>query len=229
MNQREIIIENLEKRYGKTVVFHGFFRRFFCGETTVLMGRSGCGKTTLLRLLMGLEAPDGGQILGVPENRTAVFQEDRLFEDFSAVENIRAALPSGGQKIAGTKKEDAGGAEQIHSRRENRAEQLTEIREALTELGIMGDAQDQPVSELSGGMRRRAAIARAVLAGRRFGAESLLLFDEPFDGLDPETKAGAARFIRENCAGKTVIVITHSEEEAALMGGKIVRLEKKED
>ena len=229
MNQREIIIENLEKRYGKTVVFHGFSRRFFCGETTVLMGRSGCGKTTLLRLLMGLEAPDGGQILGVPENRTAVFQEDRLFEDFSAVENIRAVLPPGGRKIAGTTEGAAGDAKQIRSGRESRGKQLLEIREALSVLGIMGAAQDQPVSELSGGMRRRAAIARAVLAGRRFGAESLLLFDEPFDGLDPETKAGAVRFIRENCVGKTVIVITHSEEEAALMGGKIVRLEKKEN
>ena len=224
MKQREIIIENLEKRYGKTVVFHGFSRRFFCGETTVLMGRSGCGKTTLLRLLMGLETPDGGRILGVPENRTAVFQEDRLFEAFSAVENIRAVLlPGGGRRIAGTEREaDCTGRKRTG--RESRGEQLQEIREALSELGIIGAAQDQPVLELSGGMRRRVAIARAVLAGQRFGPEGMILFDEPFDGLDAETKAGASGFIRKNCVGKTVIMITHSEEEAALMGGTIVRL-----
>ena len=224
MKQREIIIENLEKRYGKTVVFYGFSRRFFCGETTVLMGRSGCGKTTLLRLLMGLETPDGGQILGVPENRTAVFQEDRLFEAFSAVENIRAVLPGGGQRLTGTERKAADCTGRRRTGRESRGEQLQKIREALSELGIIGAAQDQPVLELSGGMRRRVAIVRAVLAGQRFGPEGMILFDEPFDGLDAETKAGASRFIRENCVGKTVIMITHSEEEAALMGGTIVRL-----
>ena len=208
MKQREIIIENLEKRYGKTVVFHGFSRRFFCGETTVLMGRSGCGKTTLLRLLMGLETPDGG----------------RLFEAFSAVENIRAVLPGGGRRIAGTEREAADCTGRKRTGRESRGEQLREIREALSELGIIGAAQDQPVLELSGGMRRRVAIARAVLAGQRFGPEGMILFDEPFDGLDTETKAGASGFIRKNCVGKTVIMITHSEEEAALMGGTIVRL-----
>ena len=224
MKQREIIIENLEKRYGKTVVFHGFSRRFFCGETTVLMGRSGCGKTTLLRLLMGLETPDGGRLLGVPEIRTAVFQEDRLFEAFSAVENIRAVLPGVGRRITGTDRKAADCTGRKRTRRESRGEQLQEIREALSELGIIGAAQDQPVLELSGGMRRRVAIARAVLAGQRFGPEGMLLFDEPFDGLDTETKAGASGFIRKNGVGKTVIMITHSEEEAALMEGTIVRL-----
>ena len=102
--------------------------------------------------------------------------------------------------------------------RESRVEQLQEIREALSELGIIGAAQDQPVLELSGGMRRRVAIARAVLAGQRFGPEGMILFDEPFDGLDAETKAGASGFIRKNCVGKTVIMITHSEEGSSAHG-----------
>ncbi len=193
MEQREIIIEGLKKQYGETVVFDGFSECLAAGETTVLMGPSGCGKTTLFKLLMGLERPDGGRISGVPQKKAAVFQEDRLFEGFSAAANIRAVL---GRKASG---------EQIVSE--------------LTVLGLSGAALSCPVSKLSGGMRRRVAIGRAVLA------ESEILFlDEPFDGLDPESKAAAVSYIKRRSAGKTVLFITHEEDEAAAMGGRIIRL-----
>ena len=73
-----ILITNLSKSYGETVVFRDFSARLPLGETTVITGVSGGGKSTLLRLILGLETPDGGEIAGVPARRAAVFQEDRL-------------------------------------------------------------------------------------------------------------------------------------------------------
>ncbi|MBQ8174102.1 MAG: ATP-binding cassette domain-containing protein [Clostridia bacterium] len=133
----DIVIKNLSKRYGELLVLDGFSAHFAGGKTTCVMGRSGCGKTTLLRLLLGLERADGGKITGVPARCSAVFQEDRLCPEFSAIENVRIAAP----------------------RRTGE-----EIRATLSALLLDGEAQEKPVSELSGGMRRRVAIARALLA-----------------------------------------------------------------
>ena len=83
-----ILITNLSKSYGETVVFRDFSARLPLGETTVVTGVSGGGKTTLLRLILGLETPDGGEIAGVPARRAAVFQEDRLCPQFTALENV---------------------------------------------------------------------------------------------------------------------------------------------
>ena len=84
-----ILITNLSRRYGETVVFRDFSARIPLGETTVITGVSGGGKTTLLRLLLGLETPDAGEIAGVPARRAAVFQEDRLCPQLTALENVR--------------------------------------------------------------------------------------------------------------------------------------------
>lgn len=83
-----ILITNLSKSYGETVVFRNFSARLPLGETIVITGVSGGGKTTLLRLILGLETPDGGKIAGVPARRAAVFQEDRLCPQLTALENV---------------------------------------------------------------------------------------------------------------------------------------------
>ena len=83
-----ILITNLSKSYGETVVFRDFSARLPLGETTVITGVSGVGKTTLLRLILGLETPDGGEIACVPARRAAVFQEDRLCPQLTALENV---------------------------------------------------------------------------------------------------------------------------------------------
>ena len=126
-----ILITNLSKSYGETVVFRNFSARLPLGETTVITGVSGGGKTTLLRLILGLETPDGGKIAGVPARRAAVFQEDRLCPQLTALENVLLT--------AGRKKE-------------------REARDILARLGL-GESLAVPAAELSGGMRRRCALA----------------------------------------------------------------------
>ena len=136
---KDIVVEQVSKRFGEKRVLEHFSAVFAGGETTCIMGDSGCGKTTLLNLLMGFEKADGGRITGVPEHMSTVFQEDRLCEAFGAVSNIRLVL---GRKVP-----------------------AEWIRDHLRELGLDGDAFDKPVSEFSGGMKRRVALARAVSYG----------------------------------------------------------------
>ena len=185
-------VKALTKQYGDRTALPVFSAQFPDGEVTCVMGASGCGKTTLLRLMMGLTRPTAGEIIGVPAKKAAVFQEDRLCEGFSAVENIRMVT---GKTVA----------ENV-------------LREHLTELGLQ-DSADEPVSDLSGGMRRRVAIARAIL----FDGDVVFL-DEPFKGLDEENRQLVMDYVKRRTAGKTVVLVTHDEDEAAYFGGHLVRL-----
>ena len=155
------------------------------------MGPSGAGKTTLLRILMGLERADSGRVEGLSGLRiSAVFQEDRLCEGFTALENVRlAAAPS---------LSDA------------------DIRKALSAI-LPPQALDRPVSALSGGMKRRTAIGRALLA-----PFDLLLMDEPFTGLDEDTRRRTAAFIRERAAGRMILLSTHQEEDVRLFQARVL-------
>lgn len=85
-----ICVDNLSKSFGENKVLDGVSLFIPEGKTTCLMGPSGCGKTTLINLLLGLEKADGGTIRGVPSKVSVVFQEDRLFESFTALSNIKA-------------------------------------------------------------------------------------------------------------------------------------------
>ena len=144
----DLVISHVYKDFGRGPVLRDVSLTVRQGETVCLMGPSGLGKTTLLRCVAGLERPESGSITGVPERLGYVFQEDRLCGVFSAVANVRLAT--------------------------GRALPEAEILRHLEELGLAGSAR-RPVSQLSGGMRRRVAIARAVCAGPR-----LLLLDEAF-------------------------------------------------
>lgn len=162
------------------------------GGISCVLGPSGCGKTTLLRILMGLLEPDSGRILGLSGRCSAVFQEDRLIEHASALANVRIAL----------KRDFPAGR----------------IAEALSAVGL-ADAMAQPVRELSGGMKRRVAIVRALLSDA-----PLLLMDEPFRGLDRATREQVIRFSRPLMAGRTAIVVTHDPEEPAMLGGSVYEI-----
>lgn len=182
-----IKIDELNKSFGDTAVFKEFSAEFEDGSVTCIMGSSGIGKTTLLRILMGLEDYDDGHITGL-ENKTmaAVFQEDRLCENLTVSANIRM---TGG-------KDEKGISEQ-------------EVVKYLEIIGMKNMAGKQ-VSELSGGMKRRVAILRAVLADR-----DIVFFDEPLKGLDPETEKKVMDTVVPLLNGKTVLWVTHREGEAA--------------
>lgn len=177
---KDLVLEHVEKRYGDKVVLRDFSARFPGGECTCIMGPSGCGKTTLLRLILGLETPDGGQILGRSFPMAAVFQENRLFEDFSALSNVTAVCPK---------------------------ERRPEAARHLMALGL-GESLHAPVRTLSGGMKRRVAVARAVLA-----PGEVLVLDEPFTGLDRDTKAAVLAYLKDHTQGRTLLLVTHDPAE----------------
>lgn len=188
-----IQIKGLWKSYHERPVLQGWSLCLEPGDICCLMGPSGQGKTTLLRLMMGLEQADAGQILGLEKSRiSVVFQEDRLCEYLDGVKNSRIAVGRAGICLD---------PERLH-------EQL---------LGE--EAAYRPVRELSGGMKRRTAIARALAA-----RSDVILMDEPFTGLDEETKRQTIRVIKDCLQGRTLLVVTHQEEDAKLLGAKILRL-----
>lgn len=183
---QDIVIENLCKSYdGKRVLEH-FSATLPAGSITGLMAPSGAGKTTLLRLLMGLEKPDSGKVVGLDGMRlSVVFQEDRLCENLSAVSNIHLVNP---------------------------ARSVQEVERALDLVGL-ADASQQPARELSGGMRRRVAILRALLADYDF-----LLLDEPFKGLDKATKDAVMADTKRRICDRTVLFVTHDASELDALG-----------
>lgn len=185
----DITLDRISKAYGDKTVLRGLTAVIPAGRVTAVMAPSGAGKTTLLRLLLGLEEPDSGTVSGVPKSCAAVFQEDRLCPGLSAEKNIKMALGHGAD--------------------------TTEIRALLAELGIAAEDAAKPAELLSGGMRRRAAIARALLADAE-----LLTLDEPFKGLDTENMRRTAAVILARTASMTVVLVTHSETEAELLNAQ---------
>ncbi len=189
----DIVTTKLSKSFGKKAVLKDFTATFKAGKVTNIMGSSGCGKTTLLNILMGLEKADSGRVSGVPNHISAVFQEYRLCEEFSAVSNI---LMVTGKRV-----------------------KTSEIERHLRMLGL-GDSLHEPVQGLSGGMKQRVVLVRAVLHNG-----DVLFLDEAFKGLDIDTKSKAIIYVREHAQGKTIINITHDLQETAQMGGKLIKME----
>lgn len=197
-NSREVQIRHLSKAYGSHEVFRDFSLSIPMGTTTCLMAPSGAGKTTLLRILMDLETADSGTVTGMEHRKiSAVFQEPRLCENLSAFANIRMV-----RKTRLWEKDREG---------------WEEISRGMEALGL-GGCERQPVREMSGGMRQRVALLRALYA-----RWEILFLDEPFQGLDPESRDRTMEYTREHCRGKTVILVTHSREEAERMG-KVLRI-----
>lgn len=175
----DIRAEKISKKFGEQTVLNEFTYTFREKKTTCIMGQSGCGKTTLLNILLGILAPDSGCVTGIPKHVAAVFQEDRLCENLSGEANIRLVLP----RVA-----DAG-----------------EVQRAMESVGLT-DAFGKPVRELSGGMRQRISILRALLA-----ESELIIMDEPLKGLDEDTRERTASYIMERAEGKTLIIVTHDK------------------
>lgn len=171
---------------GKRVI-DGFSLDIPAGASICLQGPSGCGKTTLLNVMMGLIKPDSGLISGNHGVRLGVvFQEDRLIEHMSALENLLLVT-------------------------EGRSKRR-EAEKALDALGLF-DLRNNAVQPFSGGQKRRVAIARAMIS-----RANLLLLDEPFKGLDKDTRMTTADYIREHTDGAALVVVTHDRDEALMLG-----------
>ena len=174
------------------------------GGAIAVMGASGSGKTTLLRILLGLEKPNSGEILGLNNKRFAVvFQEDILLQHRTARQNVE--IPLIGTQIEKTNVHKIAGT-------------------ALRDVELNG-FEDFSVRELSGGMCRRVALARAIAFARSGLGRDAAILDEPLKGLDNAMKKRIVpRFID---AFATRVIITHDENEAELFEcGTIIRLNR---
>lgn len=205
-----VSFDNVSFSYGHQTVLKDIRLNAEAGDFVCILGPSGCGKSTLLRLLAGLDRPDRGHITvggkpvtGPGLDRGVVFQDYSLFPWMSASENIVLAL------------------EQTHPGK-TKSEYREIAHEHLRLVGLK-DAFEKLPSQLSGGMRQRAAIARA------FAMNSpVLLMDEPFGALDAVTRAKLQdlllRLWFQNGKGKTVFFVTHDVEEAILLANTVVVL-----
>lgn len=181
-------LRNVGFSYGGRPILTNFNLRVPDGSCVCLSGPSGCGKTTVLKLVLGLLTPEAGEIIS-PKRPSVVFQEDRLLNGFSLKKNILLPLSKEHHNYA---------------------------LELLQEAGL-GDELSKKVGNLSGGMKRRAAIVRAVA----FGGDMLIL-DEPFNGIDPDNKAKMADMIKREflSKGKSVLMVSHIEADAELLNAE---------
>ena len=186
---------NIEKNFGNKKIYDKFSLTFEEGKINCILGKSGCGKSTLLNIIANLEEINSGEIIGVPEKIAYVFQEDRLIEWNSIYTNMELPLLKFYTKD----------------------EREEKIKNILREVEL-GDCMNSYPKELSGGMRQRANIARALL----YNGE-LLLMDEPFKSLDKSSKENIIKIFKKNHLEKnnTVIMVTHDINEALSLGDNI--------
>lgn len=174
-------IEIKDKHFSDKIIFRDFSLSIPDGKTTLIAGGSGRGKTTLLRMIAGLDNEYTGSIDA--EDAVLLFQEDRLVENMSVKSNLAMVT-----------------------------DDESDIFVILKSLELEGE-EKSIVSSLSGGMKRRVAVARVLLLKRK-----VYLFDEPFTGLDDETKKKTIEVIKERTKGATVVVVSHRLSDISLLG-----------
>lgn len=189
-----ITLKNVSKKFSNNVIFDNLNLEIEEGKITVILGESGCGKTTLLKILLGLTDFDG-EIENLPKKLSVVFQENRLIPSLTVKENL--SLISGEENI----------------------------KQDLADFGLL-DKENEYVKSLSGGMKRRVAILRAM----RFKGDFLIL-DEPFINLDLKLKIGLMEKIKEYSQKNnvTVLAVTHDLMEATMLADRIIVLNKDEN
>lgn len=212
-----IRLEDLSKRFGETVVFDDLTLGFHRGHTTVVLGQSGVGKSVMLKLILGILRPDEGRVIiegeditDLPERKLVpircrfgmVFQEAALFDYLSVYENVAFGL------------------------REHTDKPEDEIRDIVAEKLALVDldgTEELYPEELSGGMRKRVGLARAIAMDPR-----VVLYDEPTSGLDPVTADTIQRMMErtKERLSATNIVVTHDMTSAYRLGDRLVMLDR---
>lgn len=183
-----IELKNVCMAYGDKIIFQNLSLSFPDRGMFAVLGPSGRGKTTLLRLIAGLETPKSGSVTTPKGCRMAFcFQEDRLLPFKTVLENVSLASPD-----------------------------VESAKRWLERVGLSGEEQSYPAS-LSGGMKRRAALARALAYHA-----PVLLMDEPFRALDEATHADMLSLVRKAAKDRLLILVTHDEHDAE--GMQVIRL-----
>lgn len=172
-----IELRNISKSFEGKCVFDDFSAVLPEGKCTVVTGVSGIGKTTLIRLISNLAKPDAGTVIGNDVRFSLVFQENRLCESLTTFDNLR--LVCSDEK---------------------------KIQNALSALGVE-ETKNMQICKLSGGQKRRIAIARALIA-----EYDVLCMDEPLTGLDADTKSRVIEYIKTQIKGKTAVIATHDND-----------------
>ena len=188
-----IQLKDISKSYNNTVVLNKLDIEIKKHQITCIMGPSGVGKTTLIYIILGLVEADSGSIVGLSGKKfAAVFQENRLCEGINAIKNVQLVCEK----------------------------TITDfqIKEEFRKV-LLSEYDNKPVSELSGGMKRRVAIVRALLS-----ESDIIIMDEPFKGLDEELKIQVINYIKYKTKGKTVIIITHDKEEVDALSAELINL-----
>jgi len=216
-SQDMLSLRHVRVRYGEVEILHGITFDVKRGETLVILGGSGSGKSTLLRALVGLEKPSSGEIWIKGKNIAAIseqemeeirkkigmsFQGGALFGSMTVGENV--ALPL-----------------REHTKLEDSTIEIM-LRLKLEQVGLEGFEYYMP-SQLSGGMKKRAAVARAMAMD-----PEILFFDEPSAGLDPIIAAGIDHLILElkQAFRMTIVVVTHELASAYLIADRMVLIDK---
>lgn len=196
----EISLEKATKAFSDRGVFTALDLHLPAGSFTAVVGASGCGKTTLLRVLAGLEPLTAGQLAISPISRTSyVFQEAQLLPWRNVRQNVQLPLELSGGKPA---------------------EWSERVERALVSVGMRAEERLYP-SQLSGGMKMRVSLARALVT-----QPTLLLLDEPFAALDELTRVRLEEELRQlwQSSGMTVVFVTHSFSEAVFVSDRILMM-----
>jgi len=213
-----IDFRNVWKEYGDQVVLERLNLKVQAGEFCTIVGASGCGKTTLLRMLLGVEEPTRGQILldGRPlstepgPDRGIVFQRYSVFPHLTVLKNVMLGLELKGARLTG---------HLFGAARRRAREQAGEM---LASVGL-DQALDKYPSELSGGMQQRLALAQSLVMHPR-----ILLLDEPFGALDPGIRGDMHRLVLDLWKRNdlTVLMITHDLKEGFYLGTRLLVFDK---
>lgn len=197
-----IKVENIKKSYGDKVVLNDVNLQFQNNSITVLLGKSGEGKTTLFRIIAGIEAQDEGEIIIDRTKTTMVFQDNQLYPHFNVFNNLTTP-----QRV-------------ILKRSKNEAKIISE--DILKRLNIEY-LKYNTVDSLSGGEAQRVAIARALAMDK-----DIILFDEPTSALDRENINILISLLKNLKSDKTILIITHDEEFSVGVADTIYRIENGE-